>query len=189
MEQKIIESEKKPTQLALQVAVIYAIYSLILLYVFKALGIDTQDKNLAIGHKVLSTLLTYVPFILAIFYTQWKHKSELGGFMTFGRAFSAGFRMALLAGLFQAILMVLYYKLLDPGAMDQIIETARANAKTEQEEQEVEMVSKYMIWMIAFGVILFLAFFGTIISLIGAAIFKKERPVYIDTQNNRIVEG
>ncbi|PST81795.1 hypothetical protein C7T94_18165 [Pedobacter yulinensis] len=189
MQQKIIESEKKPTQLALQVAVIYAIYSLILLYIFKAIGIDTQDKNLSIGYKVLSTVLTYVPFILAIFYAQWKHKSELGGFMSFGRGFSTGFRVALLAGLFGALLMLLYYLVLDPGALDQIMDTAKANAKTEQEEQAIDMMSKYMIWMIVFGVILFLAFFGTIVSLIGAAIFKKERPVYIDTENNRIVEG
>ncbi|WAC40158.1 DUF4199 domain-containing protein [Pedobacter sp. SL55] len=178
MEQQLAQEQKKPNLLAFQIALLYAIYNLALIYLSEAMGMGGANyENVSIGLKILSTALTYVPFIAAIIYVQTKHRSELGGFITFGRAFSAGFKVAAYAGLFIALLTVLYYKILSPGSMEAIIDAARAKAGSdEQQLKGIEMMSKYMILFMVFGLAVTFTISGLIISLISAAIVKKENP-------------
>lgn len=178
MEQQLLQEEKKPNLLAFQVALLYSFYSIALTYASEFMGMGAANaKNLSIGLRVLSTLLTYVPFICAIIYVQTKHKKELGGYITFGRAFSTGFKVSAYAGLFIAILTLLYYKVLNPAAMDDLIELAKSNAgDNENQLKGVEMMSKYMVFMMMFGVAVTFTLTGLVISLITSAIIKKDNP-------------
>lgn len=178
MEQQLAQAQKKPNLLAFQIALLYAFYNLALVYLSEAMGMGGANyDNVSIGLKILSTALTYVPFIAAIIYVQTKHRSELGGYITFGRAFSAGFKVAAYAGLFIALITALYYKVLSPGSMDAVIDAAIAKAgNNEQQVKGIEMMSKYMILFMVFGLAVTFTISGLIISLISAAIIKRENP-------------
>ncbi len=178
MEQQLLQEQKKPNLLAFQVALLYSFYSLALTFVSEMMGMGGAGYQTAsIGIKILYNLLVYVPFIAAIYYVQAKHKSELGGYITFGRAFSAGFKMAAYSGLFIALLTLLYYMVLSPGSLDKIIDAAVEKADGDENQiKGIEMMSKYMALMMGFGVAVTITLSGLIISLITAAILKKDNP-------------
>lgn len=176
MEQKILQEEKKPNALAFQVAIAFAFYTLALIFIMNLLGVSAQVEGTPIWQKVISVILSYGTFILAIYYAQNKHKNELGGFITYGRAFSAGFKVAAYSGLFIGLLMMLYYGVIDKGALQNILDIQiKAAGDNEQTLKGVNMMSKYMIYMIAFGSAITYTLIGLVISLITAAVIKKDR--------------
>lgn len=183
MEQQILQETKKPNALTFQVAIAFSLYTFALLFIFQLMGIDPKGENVTTIQQVISTFLSYVPFIGAIYYAQDKHKKDLGGYVTYGRAFSTGFKVAAYSGLFIAFLMVLYYKVIDPAAMQDIIDAAMAKVgENEEQLNAVEKMSKYMIIFMAFGAAISYTILGLIISLISAAIVKKERPLHFEDQ-------
>jgi hypothetical protein len=179
MEQELLQEQKKPNTLAFQVAISFAIYTLILIVVMRILNIDPQAVNVPVWLTVLSIILSWATFIFAIFYAQNKHKKELGGFMTFGRAFSTGFRVSAYAGLFIAILMFVYYQFIDQAAITQMIDNAiaKANGNEAQIAGLGKMVG-YMAILTAFSAGIMYTIVGLIVSLITGAIVKNDRPLH-----------
>lgn len=177
MEQQLLQEQKKPNALAFQVSAIFSLYYLILVFVMRSLNINLQSPDAPTAQKVISTILIWGVFISAIFFAQNKHKRELGGYITFGRAFSAGFKVAAYAGLFISILMLLYYQFIDPGAIDEVMEVAIKQAKGDQKQLTgIQMMVPYMGMITAFYTGILFAFSGLVVSPIIAAIIKKERP-------------
>ena len=178
MEQQLKELELKPNKLAFQAAIAFSVYTLVLIYVFKLMGIDNQQENMSIATRIISSVLSYVPFVLAVVYVQTKHREELGGYMSFGRGFSAGFRVGANTGLFVALLLVIYYKLLDPSALDHILDIAAEKAGDDEKAiRGVRLMKPYMPVFIAFGAAMTYTIFGIAVSLVGALLFKKEKPL------------
>lgn len=174
-EQQTIQSPKRSNLLAFQVAITFALYTILLIFVTNLLGIGVKGKDTPVWQTVLSTILTYGPFIVAIYYTENKFKKDLGGYITFGKAFSAGFKVAAYSGLFIGILMVLYYTVIDPAALRHIIDLQiQAVGDNEKAIESIESMSKYMWLFIAFGSAVTYSISGLIISLICAAFVKKE---------------
>lgn len=177
MEQQLLQEQKKPNLLAFQVAIAFTIYYVILVIAMSAFGINMQSTDVPMHITIISTVLTWGVFIFALFYAQTKHKKELGGFITFGRAFSTGFKTAAYAGLFLSISMLIYFQFIDTGAMEQVMDTAIARAKGDEKQiQAIQMMSKYMGVMTAFSIGMVFAFIGLIISLISGLIIRKDRP-------------
>jgi len=176
MEEQIIQEEKKPNALAFKVAIGFAIYSIALIYILKMIGIDSVNPDLPIAEKIIAMLLSYGVFIAAILYVQTTYKSELGGYITYGKAFSTGFKVAAYAGLFVGLLFILYYKVLDPTALDRIADVAIEQANgDEQKIKGIEMMRGYMWIFTAFGAAIAYTLLGLLVSLITSAILKKER--------------
>lgn len=174
-EQQIIPEQKKPNSLAFKVAIIFAIYTLALVYIFKLVGIDSTNPDMPIVEKIISMVLSYGVFILAILYAQLTHKKELGGFISYARAFSTGFKVAAYAGLFIGLLFILYYKVLDTAALDHLMNVAIEKAgDNEQQVRGVEMMRGYMWIFTSFGAAIFYTIFGLVVSVISAAVVKKE---------------
>lgn len=183
MEQQLLQEQKKPNALAFQVAISFAIYILILTVAMRILKINPQAIDVPVYQTVLSIFLAWVTFIFAIYYAQNKHKQELGGFVTYGRAFSTGFKVAAYAGLFISVLMFIYYQFIDPAAMTEMLDLAIEKANGDEKQiQGIQMMSKYMTVFTVFGTAITYAIVGLIISLITAAIVKKDRPVHFDAQ-------
>ncbi|WP_158795298.1 DUF4199 domain-containing protein [Pedobacter sp. L105] len=184
MEQQLKELELRPNKLAFQVAIVFSIYTLALIYLFKVLGIDVQVENVKPLTKFISSLLSYGPFVMAVIYAQMRHREELGGYMSFGRAFSTGFRVGATSGLFIGILMVLYYKVLDRPALDHLIDVSVSAAEKmdnpEQAVKGVHMMGPYMGIFIAGAAAISYTIYGLIISLIGAFVFKKVPPLNLE---------
>jgi hypothetical protein len=179
METQLVDTPVNPNMLAFKAALTYSVYFLVLLYLFNWMGINQGDPNASFAEKAIAFIASWAPFVLAILYVQTTFKKELGGFISFGRAFSTGFKVAAYTGLFLAILMVLYYKVLDKEAFQKVIDTALTTAGDDENKRKgIEMMKPYMTFFIAFGAALSYTFFGLVISLISAAIIKKEQPLF-----------
>lgn len=172
---------KTPNALAFKSALAYSIYFLALIYIFKLAGIDQNSPDSSAAEKMVSSVASYLPFILAIVYVQTNFKNELGGFISFKTAFSAGFKVAAYAGLFIAVVLILYYKVLDIVAFERLMDSARdAAGDDEAKLKGVEMMKPYMVLFIGFGAAVTYTILGLVTSLIGAAVIKKEQPLHYE---------
>jgi hypothetical protein len=179
MDTQVDHKPLNPNMLAFKAALTYSIYFLVLLFLFNWMGINQGDPNAPFAEKAIAFLASWAPFILAIIYVQTTYKKELGGFISFGKAFSAGFKVAAYTGLFLALLMILYYKVLDKEAFQKLIDSALKTAGDDENKRKgIEMMQPYMTFFIAFGAAVSYTFFGLVISLINAAIIKKEQPLF-----------
>jgi hypothetical protein len=179
MEEVVVEPKKNPNMLAFKSAIAYSVYFLVLMFVMKWLGVDQNNPNTTVAEKIIYSLASYIPFIMAVVFVQTTYKKELGGYISFGKAFSSGFKVAAYAGLFIAVFTILYYKVLDTNAFNQLMDSAKAAAGDDENKVKgVEMMRPYMIFFIGFGVAVSYTIYGLIISLIGAAVIKKEQPLY-----------
>jgi len=179
MEEVVVEPKKNPNMLAFKSAIAYSVYFLVLMFVMKWLGVDQNNPNTTVAEKIIYSLASYIPFIMAVVFVQTTYKKELGGYISFGKAFSSGFKVAAYAGLFIAVFTILYYKVLDTNAFNQLMDSAKAAADDDENKVKgVEMMRPYMIFFIGFGVAVSYTIYGLIISLIGAAVIKKEQPLY-----------
>jgi hypothetical protein len=168
-----------PTKVATKWALINALTAIIITYAFEFLNIDPNSPL---------KYLTYLPFVIFLILTQIEFKTQLGGFLTFGEGFSAGFRYALFTGLLVAVFVYLYCAILSPAVFDKAIEASRAqmeakNMSTEQIDKGMDIAKKWGPIMGAFGTAIVYPLIGAIISLITAAIFKKERSAYDIIEN------
>jgi len=183
MQQQLKELEIKPNKLAFQAGISFAIYYLVLIYLLKFLNIDTAQSNLDAATIVIVSILSYVPFVLAVLFVQLKHKAALGGYMTYGRGFSAGFRTSAYTGLFLFVIMLLYYKVLDPSAMEHMLDVAIEKVGDDDAKiKAVKMMEPYMALFTGFGLAITYTIFGLIVSLIGASVFKKVPPAHQEAE-------
>jgi len=171
MEQRV---KNNPTKVATKWALINAVTGIIITYAFEFLDVD-QTSGVA--------YLTYIPFIAFLILAQKEFKDELGGYISFGDAFSTGFRYALFTGLLLALFTYIYLTWLSPAMIDKMVETTRLaleknNTPDDQMEKQLEFTKQWGAIMGAFGIAVGYAIFGAIISLVGAAILKKERSPY-----------
>ena len=166
--------EQNPTKVATKWALIFLVTGIVTTYLFQLLNLPDTSP------------IRYVSYLFLIGYlvlTQKEYKEQLGGYLTFGQGFSAGFRYALFSGLLFGVFMALYLAFLNPDAMNKII-TAQADAMTakgtpsDQVEKSGEIMHKYGAILVSFGVAVWFAILGLLISLVTAAILKKERTAF-----------
>ena len=170
---------QNPTKIATKWALIYCATSIVITYVFQFLNVDQTS-----GWKYIS----YIAFIAFLLLSQKEYKDVLGGYISFGDAFSTGFRFAVFSGLILAVFIYIYLAILSPQVFDKVLETTRAamqdkNMSDEQIDKAMEITKKWGPVFGAFGSAIGSAIIGAIISLIGAAIFKKERSPYDIAEN------
>lgn len=135
---------------------------------------------------MIISLILYIIFTLDL-------RNKIGGFWTFKEALKGIFLMAVIAGLITTIINYIFYTLIEPGAFERISgyvssglnETyEKLGMNQEQidkatEEALKQMKSQYnptfMDLLKTFGIGIIIQF---VMSLIFAAIFKKEPPVF-----------
>lgn len=163
-----------PTKVATKWAVINALVAIVFTYVFHFMNIDQKSPV---------QYITYIPFIAFLLLTQKEFKDELGGFITFGKAFSAGFRYALFTGIIIGVFIALYLWILNPEALEKSLEDSRTQMEARdmsgaEIEKAMGIARTLGPWIGAFFAAVVYAIVGALIALIGAAIFKKERSPY-----------
>ncbi|MFD0748983.1 DUF4199 domain-containing protein [Mucilaginibacter calamicampi] len=169
MEQLVLPPN--PTKVATKWALINALTAIIITYLMHFLNVPVKSPI---------QYISYVFFIAYLFLSQKEFKDQLGGFITFGQAFSTGFRYAVFTGLLTAVFIYLYYSILNPEAYDKILEITQTsmeeqNAPSSQIEKTMDIMRSWGPLLSAFGVAVGSAIMGAIVSLITAAILKKER--------------
>ncbi len=138
----------------------------------------------------LNKPLGYVNIVFTIgvmFYgTKVYRDKYLDGYMSFGQAFSSNFLIALYAAIIGAVYTFLLFKLIDPGLINTIKETAieaamqkNPNISQEQMEQGMSKVGFFMSPAF-FGITsLFMgAILAAILGLIVSFFHKKEKPLF-----------
>jgi len=179
MEEVIKPVQNNSTKVATKWALIYTAVAIVFTYTLQFLNVD-QDSS----WKYLS----YIPFIGFLILTQKEFRDEIGGYMTFGEGFSAGFRYSVFTGLLVAVFTYLYFSIFSPQMFDKLLDVVQA--KMDEKGAPAAQTEKIMGFYKSWGPITF-AFFagigttimGAIVSLIGAAIFKKERSPYDIVEN------
>ncbi len=172
MEQEMPQPAKSPMQTAMKYGLIgglvYVALSL-LLYL-----IDMQEV------QWLGILVNLAVLFGAIYLAQTFHRdNELGGYITYGRAVSVGMLTALFLGIVAAVYTVLYFNVINPAQIDEIILEARQNMidqgmSDEEMEQAMKMTSMFMQpWFFAISTIFSLGIIGLIVSLVSSAFTRK----------------
>jgi len=109
-----------------------------------------------------------------------KHREDdLGGFITFGRAFGVGFLVTLVISVITAVWVYMYFGFIDPDMATAVME----NSLEQQGIDDDAMIEQMKFWfspvaMAIYGLLGSL-FFGAIMSLIVAAVMKKNPPGHI----------
>lgn len=164
--------EPNPTKIATKWALINLLTQIIITYGVQLLNMDMNSPV---------KYISYIPLIAFLLLAQKEFRdTQLGGYMTFGQGFSAGFRYAIFSGLLLAVFMYIYLAILSPevltksmAAQQTVLEQKGMSA--DQIDKAMSTATKYGPIIGAFGIAMFYAIIGAIISLIGAAILKKER--------------
>jgi len=127
--------------------------------------------------------ISYVIMAAGIFWAMISIRDkQLGGFMSYGKAFGSGFWTVLFASVLTAIFTYFYVIYIDTGMIDEILLKAEEsmlegnpNMSDEQLDQALAMTEKFTspvmisVWAFIANVI-----FGTILSLIIAIFAKRE---------------
>ena len=173
-------SKPKPFDIAVKWAAIYVIASIVLTYTWQFLNIDPNTSVKYIG------FLIFVVFLILALKEQ---RDKQGGFVTFGESFVAGLFYSIISAVVISIFTYLYFAILSPQMYEKILDTTKAGLvekglSSDQIDQTMSIMSKYGVLLAAVGSLFLMAIFGIIVSLIGAAIFKKERSILDIEQNS-----
>ncbi|MBL4677834.1 MAG: DUF4199 domain-containing protein [Mucilaginibacter sp.] len=163
-----------PTKIATKWAVIYVIVSIVITYTFQLLNID---QNSALKY------VSYLPFIAFCFLAQKEYKDQLGGFVTFGKAFNPGFRYSLFGGLLLGVFIFIYLQYLSPEMLVKGMEEQRSQMEAkgmsdDQIDKALEMGKKIGPMLGGVFTAISSLIFGCIVSLVGAAILKREKTAF-----------
>lgn len=135
-------------------------------------------------NRMLSSI-SYVLLIAGMVYgTLDYRKNYMGGFMSYGKAFSVLFWIGLCAGIIASVYMFVFATLIHPGFVQELLEQSREqmltqnpNLTDEQVEAGLAMAAKFTspVMMMIFGFLIY-TLISAIISLIAAIFLKKEDP-------------
>jgi hypothetical protein len=166
-----------PSAPAIKWALIGVVTSIILTYAFDLSNIDPNSKL---------RWISYIPFIAFLCLSQKEYRNQLGGYLTYGEGFQAGLLYSVFMGILAAIFTYLYFAVLSPEMLEKILASSEAqlqakNMSQDQIDTAMSMTRKFMKpgIMAVFGLIGTIIM-GVIIALITAAIFKKERPPFLN---------
>ncbi|HEY8782362.1 MAG TPA: DUF4199 domain-containing protein [Mucilaginibacter sp.] len=163
--------KKSYTNIAVKWAVIYVITSIVITYAFQFLNVDQTSSVKYLG---------YIPFIAFLLLAQKEYKDQLGGFITFGEGFMAGFIYSVIGGVILAVFIYIYLGILSPQVLEQSLAAqhdkfVEKGMSEDQIKQATDITRKYGAILGAVATLFVIPIFGAIVALIGAAIFKKER--------------
>jgi len=129
------------------------------------------------------TWIAYVIMAAGLFWAMISIRDkELGGFISYGKAFGAGFWTALFAAIISGIFTYIYVIYIDPGLIDEILLKAEESILEGNPDMSDEQFDTAMMWtekftspvMITVWASVANIFFGVILSLIIAIFAKRE---------------
>ena len=170
--------KKSSTGIAFKWAVIYLVTSIVLIFLFQFLDIDQSSP---------SRYITFLPYIAFLFLAQKEYRDIKGGYMSFGDGFLAGLFFAIFSGIMSSIFTYLYFNFIYPHAYEEILSAMQAKfvaagMSDGQIDSQMSIWKNHGVLITAIGGLIGAPVIGAIISLIGAAIFKRERsPLDMDS--------
>jgi drug/metabolite transporter (DMT)-like permease len=168
----------EPKKSALSTALKYAIITALASFIFSIIIYAT--------HMYLNSWIQWIGLVILlvglIFVVRERRDKDLNGYITFGEAFSIGFLFCMVLSVFSVLINLLMTQVIAPDMMAEILKnTEQQMIDKGMPDDQIEMAMKYTRMFTtpmaqAIVGIIFTAFFGAILSLIVAAIFKKNNP-------------
>ncbi len=164
---------KTATGIAVKWAVFQLIVSVIFTYAFEFLDLQNSPFRYA----------SFIPFIVFLLLTQKEVRDSQGGFITFGKGFSSGFIYAVFCALMGAIFIWLYLKVLSPEVFEKSLAQSESDMidkhmSRSEIDKAMSIAREYGFLIGIIASIVGSIISGAIVSLIGAAIFKKDPPPF-----------
>lgn len=169
--QNLLE-EKKPYSVALK----WGIIGGIVLAIYSVIAFMANLREMGWIGTLISLALMVTFIVLAV---KEHRDKELGGMITFGRAFGTSMLTILYMALIGAVFTFIYVQFIDPGIVDEILRNARDGmVERGSTDEEIEMGMKYVKMftsapMMALWGLVGNMFFGLIIGLITSAIMRR----------------
>lgn len=170
-----MEEKTSTARVALKYGVVTAVVTMVYSTILNVSGLG-QNRTLA--------LISYVFMIVAIFLAMKEFREKNQGFISYGEGLGLGSLLSAVYGLLNATFTIFYIQFIDNSSiaqgLDQLREDLERQGKDDaQIEQVIEMSQKMMSPGIMFmSVVVVTLISGFIISLIAAAIMRKEKPVF-----------
>lgn len=159
-----------------------------MIYIIISLGstmMGMGQGGSGMGMAGIGLLVNSVLFALTLF-TIYKgvqeiRDNEMAGYITFGTAFRTGLKIAVIAGAMVGVFTILNMLVINPDAMEKMIEGSEENWENMSEDQAA-MSRKIMgfftnPYIAAVFSVIYVAFWGVIKSLIVGSMLKKDPPV------------
>lgn len=154
-----------PVVKGLIISLCIIVYSLILYF-------TDQYMNKSLGYVQYAIILGGVIWACIIYANQMNNN------VTFGNVFAHGFKTTAVFTVITVLYTALAFKVLFPEMQDKILEQTVAemqkkNLSQDQIDQAMTITNKFFFTFAIAGILVFNVFLGTIASLIGAAVAKK----------------
>lgn len=171
-----LQKEVSPMKTALRYGLFTGLGGIIFFLIFYVMNVMPTG-----GIQYLSYLILAAGVYLGMAY----HRDhENGGFMSYGRAFGTGALISVVTGVVSAVFNYIFFAFIDPSYMNRMMDIAEENMikqgmSEEQIAQGMEM-SKNFATPAMTGVFAFVGylFMGVVLSLILAAVAKKNKPMF-----------
>jgi len=169
-----MENVKKSSgNVAIKWSVIYLLTSVVITFLFQFLNLDQTSPIKYLG---------YIPFIAFLLLAQKEYRDQLGGYATYGEAFTAGLLYSVFSAILLAVFLYIYLGFINPQLLEQTIaaqhdQLVQRGLSSEQIDSAEQLTRKHGALFGAIGTLFVITIFGVIIALIGAAIFKRERTI------------
>ena len=145
-----------------------------------------------IDSKSLLNYIVYIPFVFGLMMAIKQHKDrDLDGYITIRRAFTTGFRYASIVSFAMGLFMYVYLKFINPQVFEQsLVEAENLMLDQGQAEEQIamalDMAKSWGVFMAAVSASIGYTLLGAFFSLIGALIFKNQKPIYIEVEREEI---
>ena len=144
-------------------------------------GMSTSGSMM--GGLVIGAVSIIITILISYFAIRHHRDKELGGYISFGRAFLTGFVALMISTIISTVWSILYMTVIDPGMAEEALaasEEMLANFGLPEEQLEAQLEAMKVNFT-PMGIIknslLYGAIMVAIITLIQGAIMKKEQPV------------
>ncbi len=170
-----MENQTTTTRTALKWGVIIAIINIIY---STAIMIAGQIGNQTLGYVV------YLIIGVGIYLALNDFKKDNSGYISYGQGLGLGTMMSAIIGLISSFYSFAYMKFIDTSIPDQILKNAeREMEKKGLPDDQIEQAMEYSKMFMSPGVmfvagVFFTVLLGFVLSLIIAAIMKKDKPVF-----------
>lgn len=174
------ELDVRPTKIAATWAIIAFVINVAAIYIFYLTGVESKSPI---------NYISYLPFIVCLFLCIKYHKEkELGGYITYKRAFGTGFRYSSLLSILMGLFMYVYLKWLNQDVFEQGLITAENEmiddgTSSDQIEMALEMAREWGPLIAAFTTTFMYTLSGAAISLIVASVLKNEEPMFANDED------
>lgn len=156
-----------------------------LLTAFGSIAFSVITYVMEVPYKSPLMYLSFVILLAGMIYGTIQHRDkDMGGYISFGKAFLSAYLIVLVSAIFTALYSYIFFTFIDPAYLQKIIEQALEKAQTDmaakglaEDQMEPALnITRKMMSPVLLTVFSFLgsALFGAILALITGAIIKKE---------------